>query len=154
MLDTVKGDELHYENNQFKKITDSEEKLKSLKWRLEALQKKVEVRIKDPKTNYQCGRYLFDGSRQYGFSFEQLQSLLRDYQDPKSVRYKHGRGFVSLIQWLYEVGHTSIGDLHGDLPKHVVVTFHRPNDFPKGQEEAIYKKYDDFWDEVRKLFYE
>lgn len=118
---------------------------------MDELLERLDAHRKSPEMAPYCGRYLFDGNRQYGFTFEQLKSLLADYNDPKSVHYQKGWGFTSLFQWLYEVNRTSIGDLHGDLPKHVVVTYHRPGDFSEEEMEAKDKEYDAFWEESKKL---
>lgn len=113
-----------------------------------ALQKRIDsIGDGDPI----CGLYCSDMSRVYGYNFAQLKRMVRDYQDPKSVFYKKDREVIPVLKWLYDVGHTSIGDIHGDLPKRVMITFHRPADFSDEQCDKVYEEYDQFWDEVRKI---
>jgi len=130
--------------------TDAE-KLAGVKETLDHLIRKIEAHRQSPEMAPHCGLYLSDGDRQYGYTFEQLQQLLADYNNPKSVFHKRPWGTVSLLKWLYEVSSTSIGDLHGDLPKHVVVTYHRPSDFSDEELNAKDKEYETFWKEVRKI---
>jgi hypothetical protein len=120
---------------------------------LEQTTKKIDAQLADPEAQPRCGLYLHDGTRQYGYSFEQLQHLLKQYNNPDSVFYKYKRGFPKLLAWLYDVAHTSIGDLHGDMLKHVVATYHRPEDFKSDEElEKADKAYDEFWKQVREIF--
>src|SRR5581483_7291676 len=134
---------------RWKEVKDPAEQVKILARELEGLQRKVNNFIEAPDKPYQCGLYLSDASRQYGYSFEQLENMLKEYETFGSVFYKKEWGFATLCKWLYEVSRTSIGDLHGDLPKHVVVTYHRPADFETDEKiDAVFKRYDAFWDKV------
>lgn len=110
--------------------------------------KKIDAQLANPDVQPQCGLYLFDGTRQYGYTFAQLQHLLEEYQNTESVFYKKDWGLSALLKWLHEVSRTSIGDLHGDMLKHVVVTYHRPTDFSDEELEERYKTFDKFWEDV------
>jgi hypothetical protein len=130
---------------------ESADNLDHIKGVLQRSLKKIDAQLADPEVQPKCGLYLHDGTRQYGYSFEQLQNLLEKYDDPKSVFHKYKRGFPKLLKWLHDVAGTSIGDLHGDMLRHVMVTYHRPEDFSDEELDEAYKKYDAFWGKVSKL---
>lgn len=109
---------------------------------------KIEAQLNDPDCQPKCGLYLFDGARQYGYSFEQLKHLVDEWHNPESVFHKQQRGFPSLLKWLHEVCHTSIGDLHGDMFKHVVATYYYPADLTDEEYDTLQKKYDEFWEKA------
>jgi len=93
-----------------------------------------------------CGLYLSDMETLYGFNFQQLQyelaKCLTDRTN-ESLRW----GFASLLQWLYEVSHTSIGDVHGDLIKDVQIRYWTPEEI-SDEQQLIYDK---FWTDVENL---
>lgn len=162
LSEVAKGDYKYHDGGPYlpgeplrwNEVKDPVEQVKMLTRNLEDLQKRLKNFMEAPDKPYRCGLYLSDGGRQYGYSFEQLERMLDEYETKGSVFFKQGWGFITLIKWLYEVSGTSIGDLHGDLPKHVVVTYHRPADFETDEKvDAVFKRYDAFWDKVRKLFY-
>lgn len=161
LLEVAKGDYKYMHGGPYSpgeplrwnEVKDPAEQVKMLKRSLETLQMRVKNFIEQPDKPYRCGLYISDGSRQYGYSFEQLEHLMDEYEKWGSPHYKCNWGFSSLCKWLYEVSRTSIGDLHGDLPKHVVVTYHRPADFDTDAEyDEVCKRYDTFWDKVDRLF--
>jgi len=145
----AEGKTKDYSQKGFPTIS-SEAASKYLKGYLTRAIKKIDAQLVNSDVQARCGLYLSDG-RQYGYTFEQLRHLLDEYQNPDSVFYKYKRGFPSLLKWLYEVSGTSIGDLHGDLFKHVVATYHRPTDYTDEEYDALYKKYDKFWADVHDM---
>jgi hypothetical protein len=72
--------------------------------------------------------------------------------DPKSVFHKKSWGFPTLIKWLHQVSRTSIGDLRGDMLKHVIATYHYPSHNMTDEEyEKLEQKYDKFWEKAIKV---
>lgn len=139
-------------NGHFKVVKDPTEKLRHIKYYVESELNNITQRLTNPETNSGFGFYLGDLNRQYGHDFEQLKALVDNYADPKSVMYKYDWGITSLLKWLYEVSNTSLGDVHADMPKHIIVTCHRPLDFASDEEfAAIEKEYDDFWNKIEGL---
>jgi len=122
---------------------------------LQRTTKKIDAQLADPEVLPHCGLYLFDGGRQYGYTLEQLEYLVDQWLDPKSVFYKKNWGFPTLIKWLYQVSRTSIGDLRGDMVKHVVVTYDYPaNNMTDAEYDELQKKYDRFWEKADKVLAE
>jgi len=111
----------------------------------------AEAQLADPEMQIHCGLYLSEGTRQYGYTFEQLQYLVKEWHNPKSVFYQKSWEFPALLKWLYQVSRTSIGDLHGDLFKNVVATYHYPADMTDEEYDALQTKYDTFWEEALKV---
>jgi len=121
-----------------------------LKSRLEMIENLVDWQLLEPEEPPICGLYLSDMSRLYGFSFPQLKHLVAECLKDKRASVEKPNaawGLRSLLQWLYEVSHTSIGDIHGDLIKDVQITFLRPEDLTSEQE----LEYDQFWKDVTEL---
>ena len=119
---------------------------------LERTIKRIDAQLADPEVLPHCGLYLFDGGRQYGYTLEQLDYLVDQWHNPKSVFHKQTRGFPQLIKWLHQVSRTSIGDLHGDRVKHVIVTYDYPSaDITDEDYEKMEQKYDKFWEKAEKI---
>lgn len=112
---------------------------------LESAKALIKWRMENPNTNLVNGLYNGDGTRFYGFSFQQLQYFVAERLKPKSVH--SGYGIDSLLKWLWEVNYTSLGDIWSDLVKDVEVTFHRPGDLTAAQLDD----YDKFWADVAKV---
>jgi len=119
---------------------------------LERTAKRIDAQLADPEVLPHCGLYLFDGGRQYGYTLEQLDYLVDQWFDPKSCFHKQTRGFPQLIKWLYQVSRTSIGDLRGDMLKHVIATYDYPSaDVTDEEYEKMEQKYDKFWEKAVKV---
>lgn len=106
---------------------------------------KIDAQLADPDAQPRCGLYLHDGARQYGYDFKQLQYLVDEWYKPESVFHKQKHGFPTLLDWLWQISGTSIGDLHGDMFRHVVATYHYPADMTDEEYDALQTQYDEFW---------
>jgi len=119
---------------------------------LRRVQEQIDTQLESPDVLPHCGLYLHDGYRTYGYTRQQLEHLMDQWLDPKSVFYKQTWGFPQLVKWLAHVSRTSIGDLRGDLFKHVVVTYEYPDEEMTGEQyDELEASYDSFWEKAAEI---
>lgn len=119
---------------------------------LQRTQKQIDAQLENPDVLPHCGLYLHDGYRTYGYTRKQLEYLMDQWFDPKSVFYQQTWGFPQLVKWLCHVSRTSIGDLRADLFKHVVVSYEYPDDdMTDEQYDELDASYNDFWEKAAKI---
>ena len=63
---------------------------------LQTTQKQIDAQLENPDVLPHCGLYLHDGYRTYGYTRQQLEYLMDQWFDPKSVFYKQTWGFPQL----------------------------------------------------------